>query len=222
MSDRARDYQEGRAAGLELALRIVREGGVEALEEEIRFRGRLNINFGVEKKVVEKATESLKALCIQTVRIAFFSVLHDEFGFGKTRLRRASIAFDKLTAYLIHGWLHWLDLIEEITKRLDMELDTTQITEGNLGICYAHPNAEDVYEEEDLVDIEAWRRILKHTGYSEKKAEGKKDTFILIDDQGQQCFEYEGSFERIGMYDFLCGVEYEQEKAKQARENMSA
>ena len=89
MSDRVQDYQEGRAAGLELALRIVREGGLEALEREVRLRKRLKTNLGVEEKVLEKATEQLKALCVQTVRIAFFSVLHDEFGFGKRRLIRA-------------------------------------------------------------------------------------------------------------------------------------
>ena len=213
MSDRVKDYQEGRAAGLELALRIVREGGLEALEREVRLRKRLKTNLGVEEKVLEKATEQLKALCVQTVRIAFFSVLHDEFGFGKKRLLRASAAFDKLTAYLAHGWLSWLDLIDEITKRMSMELETSMITEGNLGICYAHPNAEDIYEEVDLVDMEAWRQILKRTGYSEKKKDGSEEDFILFDSDGQECLEYTGSFERIGMYDFLCGVEYERKKA---------
>lgn len=212
MSDRVKDYQEGRSAGLELALRIVREGGLQALEEEIRFRGRLNINMGVEEKVVEKATEPLKALCVQTVRIAFFSVLHDEFGFGKKRLARTAAAFDKLTAYLAHGWLHWMDLIDEITKRLGAEIETSMITEGNLGICYAHPNAEDIYEEEDLVDMEAWKMLMKRTGYSEKKKDGSEDDYILFDNDGQECLEYTGSFERIGIYDFLCGVEYERKR----------
>lgn len=33
------DYSAGRNDGLALALKIVKEGGVEALEEELKFRG---------------------------------------------------------------------------------------------------------------------------------------------------------------------------------------
>lgn len=33
------DYQNGRMDGLLLAQKIVKDGGIEALDEEIRFRG---------------------------------------------------------------------------------------------------------------------------------------------------------------------------------------
>ena len=222
MSDRAKDYQDGRSAGLELALRIVKEDGIKGLEDEIRFRGKANVNLGVEKKVLDKATEPLKELCCQTIRIAFISVLHDEFGFGKKRLRRAVNAFDKLTAYLMHGWLHWLDLVEEITNRMEMEVETSQITEANLGISYAHPNLEDVYEEQDLVDLDAWKAIMGRLGFTEQEDPDNKGSYILYDDAGTPAFEYAGSYERIGMYDFLCGVEYERTKNKTAEKNLSA
>ena len=212
MSFNQKSYDEGRKAGLDLALRIVKDGGVQALEDEIRFRGRTNINIGVEKKVLDKATEPMKELCCQTIRVALISVLHDEFGFGKVRIRRVINAFDKLTEYLMHGWLHWLDLVDDITKRLDLDIDTSQITRANLGFSYAHPNLEDIYSETDLVDETAWKDLLKRTGYSEMAAEDEEGCFDVIDDSGVPAFRYQGQFEKIGMYDVLCGIEYEQKK----------
>lgn len=37
--NKMREYERGREDGLTLALRIARQGGVEALEREISFRG---------------------------------------------------------------------------------------------------------------------------------------------------------------------------------------
>ena len=37
--NKMREYERGREDGLDLARRIVREGGLEALEKECRFRG---------------------------------------------------------------------------------------------------------------------------------------------------------------------------------------
>lgn len=37
--NKMKEYERGREDGLDLALRIVRDGGVEALEREIKFRG---------------------------------------------------------------------------------------------------------------------------------------------------------------------------------------
>lgn len=37
--NKMKEYERGREDGLDLALRIVRDGGIEALEREIKFRG---------------------------------------------------------------------------------------------------------------------------------------------------------------------------------------
>ena len=38
------DYASGRADGLQMALKLVEEGGVEALKQEIKFRNITGIN----------------------------------------------------------------------------------------------------------------------------------------------------------------------------------
>lgn len=37
--NKMKEYERGREDGLDLAIRIVRDGGIEALEREIKFRG---------------------------------------------------------------------------------------------------------------------------------------------------------------------------------------
>ena len=37
--NKMKEYERGREDGLDLALRIVRDGGIEALEREVKFRG---------------------------------------------------------------------------------------------------------------------------------------------------------------------------------------
>ena len=47
------EYASGRKDGLLLALKIVEEDGVDALREEIKFRGAKGINTAMSKKRVE-------------------------------------------------------------------------------------------------------------------------------------------------------------------------
>ena len=50
-----KDYQKGRNDGLALAAKIVKEGGVEALAEEIRLRGVTGIHVNLSQKELEEA-----------------------------------------------------------------------------------------------------------------------------------------------------------------------
>lgn len=52
---KAKDWQKGRDDGLALALKIVREGGVEALEEEIRARGAMGLQTSLTMKELDDA-----------------------------------------------------------------------------------------------------------------------------------------------------------------------
>lgn len=49
------EYASGRNDGLLLALKIVEEDGVDALREEIKFRGAKGINTAMSKKELNKA-----------------------------------------------------------------------------------------------------------------------------------------------------------------------
>lgn len=54
------DYQSGREDGLLLAEKIVKDGGMEMLQEEIKYRGITGVHTQLAKKDLEKATEQIK------------------------------------------------------------------------------------------------------------------------------------------------------------------
>lgn len=55
--NKMREYERGREDGLDLARRIVREGGLEALEKECRFRGVTGIHTSLARKDLDKASD---------------------------------------------------------------------------------------------------------------------------------------------------------------------
>lgn len=54
------DYQSGREDGMLLAEQLVKEGGLERLQEEIRYRGITGVHTQLAKKELEKASEQIK------------------------------------------------------------------------------------------------------------------------------------------------------------------
>ena len=56
------DYITGREDGLLMALEIVKNEGVEALEKEIKFRNVTGIRTALAKKDINRATIKIKAV----------------------------------------------------------------------------------------------------------------------------------------------------------------
>lgn len=81
-----KDYEKGRKDGLLLALRIVRDGGLENLEKEIQFRNLTGIETALARKELDRASEAIKAMTIDTICNMSVHTLHDEFGFGPKRI----------------------------------------------------------------------------------------------------------------------------------------
>lgn len=77
------DYMSGRQDGLKLAAEIVKDGGLEALEKEIEFRNITGIHTGLMLKELEKATQKIKEMAIDTFTILSVATIRDEFGYGK-------------------------------------------------------------------------------------------------------------------------------------------
>ena len=82
------DYITGREDGLLMALEIVKNQGVEALEKEIEFRNITGIRTALAKKDINRATIKIKEQTVDTVKILSVATLHDEFGFGEKRMQR--------------------------------------------------------------------------------------------------------------------------------------
>lgn len=68
-----------------MALKLVEEGGIDALKQEIKFRNITGINTVMCKKEVEKATNKIKAMTCDTILALSVLTIRDEFDFGKQR-----------------------------------------------------------------------------------------------------------------------------------------
>lgn len=121
--NKMREYERGREDGLSLALRIARDGGVEALEKEVRFRNISGIHTSLAAKDLDKASEQIKEMTLDTFTIIGIAALHDAFGFGEKRCQRWMDKVMEGADYLANGLATWGDYINEIKERLNITLD---------------------------------------------------------------------------------------------------
>lgn len=106
------DYQSGRNDGLQLALKIIKEGGQQALEQEIKFHGARGINTSLAVKELDIASQKIKEMTLDTVIVMTIAVLHDEFGFGQTRCQRFMDRFELKSGCLVDGLATWDEYAE--------------------------------------------------------------------------------------------------------------
>lgn len=107
--------EQARREGMAYALNIAKTKGIEALEEELRFRNALQMPIAVPRKNVDEALNNIKMNILDTVTILSAVTLHDEFGFGKKRLKQYIDRFNMKTECLIGSYTNW-DEQKEILK----------------------------------------------------------------------------------------------------------
>lgn len=121
---RMQDYHAGRNDGLLLALRILKEDGMEALEKECKFRKMTNINTGVSLKEINKASLEINHLINESQILLCLSILHDEFDFGKTRLNQAMDAWEEKNAAFTDDLFLYADYREQMAAVMERVLKT--------------------------------------------------------------------------------------------------
>lgn len=120
------DYQAGREDGLLLAERIVKEGGLERLQEEIKYRGITGAHTQLAKKEIEKASEVIKMTTIDTILLLALSTVRDEFGLGEKRMQRLINRMEKKATCLIGDMATWEDFRETIKEEMGIEVNVRQ------------------------------------------------------------------------------------------------
>lgn len=120
------DYQSGREDGLLLAEKIVKEGGLERLQEEIKYRGITGIHTQLAKKEIEKASEVIKMTTIETILLLALSTVRDELGFGEKRMKRLINRIEKKATCLIGNMATWEDFREMIKEETGIEVNVRQ------------------------------------------------------------------------------------------------
>ena len=121
MSSRKKEMQ-ARTEGLAYALKIAKQGGIEELEKEIKFRNLTGISLNVSRKDLNAASERIKSMTLDTFTILTVAVLHDEFGFGETRCQRFLDRMSQKAECMIDDFCTWEDYIQTIKEELHLDL----------------------------------------------------------------------------------------------------
>lgn len=120
MNRKIREYQRGRDDGLLLALKIIKEGGPDALEKEIEYRNLTGFHTNLTMKELDDAGEMYKQNAIDTVLSLAVETNHDEFGHGTERLQRF---VDRLRfkASCLGSHVKWKDIQDENIKKFKLK-----------------------------------------------------------------------------------------------------
>lgn len=81
-------YMQGRTEGMEFALRLAKDKGIEELEKEVRFRNRTGVSLNLTRQELAAGSQNIKNMTFDTMLAMSLMVLRDEFDFGKKRLER--------------------------------------------------------------------------------------------------------------------------------------
>ena len=119
-----KDYQAGRARGLELALEIVKKDGIEALEKEVRYRGRTGVNPPLSLKDLTAGLPPLRRLIQEAYTVLVIETLHTELDFGPKRVNRFMERFYLKQQCLVDGVVSWQDYIDAMYEELGIKVET--------------------------------------------------------------------------------------------------
>lgn len=113
------------------ALKIAKEKGVEALEEELKLRGATKMPITVSAAKGRAWMEQTTQDIIESVLLMSLCVLKDEFGYGEKRLNQFLDRYSEKTDCMAHGYVCWEDLQEEMTEKLGKDFNITALCDGH-------------------------------------------------------------------------------------------
>ena len=116
------DYLRGRNEGTQFALRIAKEGGIEALEKEAKFRQVTNLPSDVKMESARKAFTQIRENTADLVMAMTLATLRDEFGFGTKRLQRYIERFEGKMDCINEDYVTWVDIVDNIEEETGVKL----------------------------------------------------------------------------------------------------
>lgn len=114
--------ETARRQGMEYALRVAKEKGIEGLEAEIKRRGRTFAPCLIPQKEMDEFTMNVKRHTIGVITALSEMVLRDKFGFGATRLNRFKDYMNDLADSIDKDYLTVDDVINVIKEETGVDL----------------------------------------------------------------------------------------------------
>lgn len=119
------DVLHGIGEGLKMALNLVKDGGVEALENEIRYRGVSGVKTPYTRNQLQKMNDEFikdeQKQMYSRMMVANVLVLHKVYGFGNTRINKFIKEFNFQMSCISEDYLTWEDLCERVKEETGLE-----------------------------------------------------------------------------------------------------
>lgn len=115
--------EKARMEGIAFAHKIVKERGLEGLEQEMKYRGITLAPIGMEKQTIDAFTERCKRAIFSSMTCLALMILRDEYGFGKARGERFMNQFSNKADCLLKNYTSWMDFKETIKEEMDIDIE---------------------------------------------------------------------------------------------------
>lgn len=116
------DLMTGRNQGMAMALRIVKDGGIEALEKEIEYRNLTGVSLNIPRKELEAATTTIRLRATEVAIAISLIALLDEFCFSKFQAIRYKEVFDAEVDRVLNDEASLNDYLKRIRDELGIEM----------------------------------------------------------------------------------------------------
>ena len=118
-----------RREGMAYALRIAKEKGIDALEEDLKMRNAIDLPCRVSKADLSKFSENVKYNIVFYIKVLMAVTMHDEFGFGNKRIKQMFKRFDLKAECLADDYTTWDEQVSIIAEEcgIDMKQDVKDI-----------------------------------------------------------------------------------------------
>lgn len=111
-----------RREGMAYALRIAKEKGIEALEEDLKMRNAIDLPCRVSKADLDKFSENVKYNIVFYIKILMAVTMHDEFGFGNKRIKQMFKRFDLKAECLADDYTTWDEQVSIIAEECGIDM----------------------------------------------------------------------------------------------------
>lgn len=114
------EIEQARRDGMGYALKIVKEKGIEGLEEEIKFRNISRVSVSMSRDEYIELREKMGKKISQVVLTLAEITLRDEFNFGKSRLEKFADRLNEKAGCVAEGYTTVEEQLEILEKETGM------------------------------------------------------------------------------------------------------
>lgn len=116
------EVQRAKIEGMQYALEYAKKNGIEALEEETKFRCNTKLPYTTNRQQVIEFQEMIKQRILSSYALMSVLVLREKFEFTNEDIEMFSEKFKENTEQLMSGDLTWQDTYEEMVEEVGFSL----------------------------------------------------------------------------------------------------